>query len=180
VAKTSDDMKVALYARISKALDQTPENQLLELRKVAVAKEYIVDGEYVDEISSRDTRPQKEEVLRKIRLGLLDGVVFWDFSRWGRTMSELALDIEEFYESKKVMVSLKEGFDLSTPSGRLVARCLAAFANFERDMNHERTMLGLARARAQGKRLGRPPKKRGAVKGTLSTESGAKIVESSD
>lgn len=151
-------MKVALYARVSKALDQTPENQLIELRKYASLKNYEILGEYVDETSSKDTRPKKEEVLKKIRLGELDGVMFTALDRWGRTMSELALEIEEFAETGKQMFSAKENLDLQTPAGRLMARMLAAFANFERDMIHERTMLGLARARAQGKRLGRPRK----------------------
>lgn len=151
-------MRVALYARISKALDQTPENQLIELRKLVVFKNWEVGGEFVDEVSSKDTRPQKELVLRKLRMGELDGVVFTALDRWGRTMSELALEIEEFAESGKQMFSVKEAIDLQTPGGRLMARMLGAFANFERDMIHERTMLGLARARAQGKVLGRPRK----------------------
>ena len=57
-----------------------------------------------------------------------------------------------------MLLSLKEGLDLSTAAGRLMANMLAIMANFERDRIRERTMLGLARAKAQGKRLGRPPK----------------------
>jgi DNA invertase Pin-like site-specific DNA recombinase len=159
------------------ALKQTPDNQLIELRRMAAAKGYEIEGEYVDETSSKDTRPQKELVLNKIRHGEIDGVMFTALDRFGRTMSELALEIEEFAETGKQMLSLKENLDLSTPSGRLLARLLAAFANFERDMIHERTMLGLARARAQGKKLGRPRKyaydahgKRGAVNTPKSDE----------
>ena len=151
-------MRVALYARVSKALGQTPENQLLELRAWAERAKAEVEGVYIDEISSKDTRPKKEEILKKLRMHQLDGVVFWKFDRWGRTMQELINDIQEFAEMGWLMISTTEGFDLSTPSGRLLAHLLAAFANFERDMIHERTMLGLARARAQGKRLGRPRK----------------------
>lgn len=152
-------MKVALYARVSKALDQNPENQLLELRKWASATNAEVEGEYVDEISSKDTRPAKEEVLKKLRLGIIDGVVFFALDRWGRTMSELVLELEEFSKSNKSMISLKEGIDLSTAAGRMFANILASMANFERDRIRERTLLGLARAKAQGKKLGRPFKK---------------------
>jgi DNA invertase Pin-like site-specific DNA recombinase len=148
-------MKVALYARVSKALDQNPENQLIELRKWAVASNNEVVGEFVDEISSKDTRPQKEEVLKKLRLGEYDGVAFWSLDRWGRTMSELVFEIEEF-AGKKQIISLKEGIDLTTAAGRLSAHIFAAMANFERDRIRERTLLGLARAKAQGKKLGRP------------------------
>lgn len=151
-------MKVALYARVSKALEQNPENQLIELRRWAIAAGHVVVGEFVDEISSKDTRPKKEEVLKLLRLGEVQGVAFTNLDRWGRTMSELVLELEEFSKASISMVSLKEGLDLSTAAGRLMAHVLAAMANFERDRIRERTLLGLARARAQGKRLGRPRK----------------------
>lgn len=151
-------MKIALYARVSKALEQNPENQLIELRRWATAAQHEIEGEYIDEISSKDTRPQKEIVLRKLRLGEIEGVAFINLDRWGRTMSELVLELEEFSKTGKSLISLKEGLDLSTAAGRLMANVLAAMANFERDRIRERTLLGLARARAQGKKLGRPRK----------------------
>lgn len=150
-------MKVALYARVSKALDQNPENQLLELRKWAKTAGHEVEGEYVDVISSKDTRPQKETVLKKLRLGSIEGVAFYALDRWGRTMSELVLELEEFSHSGKSMFSMKEGLDLSTAAGRMMANVLAAMANFERDRIAERTKLGLARAKAYGKIRGRHP-----------------------
>lgn len=151
-------MKVALYARVSKALEQHPENQLLALRSWAKASGHEVEGEYVDEVSSKDTRPQKEEVLKKLRLGIIQGVAFYALDRWGRNMSELVLELEEFSKSGISMFSMKEGLDLSTAAGRMFANILATMANFERERIRERTMLGLARARAQGKKLGRPTK----------------------
>jgi putative DNA-invertase from lambdoid prophage Rac len=152
-------MKIALYARVSKALEQNPENQLLELRRWAAAFGHEVVGEYIDEISSRDTRPQKEEVLKLIRQGRAQGVAFWALDRWGRSMSELVMELEEFSKAGYIMYSHKDGLDLSTAAGRLMAHVLAAMANFERDRLSERTHLGLARARALGKTLGRPRKK---------------------
>lgn len=149
-------MRIALYARVSKALEQNPENQMIELRRWAANAQHEIVGEFIDEISSKDTRPQKELVLRKLRLGEADGVAFIALDRWGRTMSELVLELEEFSKSDKSMISLKEGLDLSTAAGRMMAHVLAAMANFERDRIRERTMMGLARARAQGKKLGRP------------------------
>jgi len=151
-------MKVALYARVSKALEQNPENQLIELRKWAAAAGHEVVGEFVDEMSSKDTRPQKERVLKMLRLGEIQGVAFYALDRWGRTMSELVLELEEFSKAGISLFSMKEGLDLSTAAGRLMANVLAAMANFERDRIRERTLLGLARARAQGKKLGRPRK----------------------
>lgn len=151
-------MRIALYARVSKALDQNPENQLIELRRWAAASQHAIVGEFVDEVSSKDTRPNKERVLKMLRLGEVDGVSFVSLDRWGRTMSELVLELEEFSKSGKSLISLKEGLDLSTAAGRLMANVLAAMANFERDRIRERTLMGLARARAQGKKLGRPYK----------------------
>lgn len=151
-------MRVALYARVSMALKQNPENQLLELRRWASAAGHEVVGEFVDEVSSKDTRPQKEAVLRMLRLGEIQGVAFWSLDRWGRSMGELVLELEEFSRSGVSLFSMKEGIDLSTAAGRLMANILSSMANFERDRIRERTMLGLARARAQGKRLGRPRK----------------------
>jgi len=153
-------MKVALYARVSKALAQNPENQLIELRRWAQASNNTIEGEYVDEISSRDTRPGKEAVLRKLRLGEIDGVAFIALDRWGRNMDELVLELEEFSKSGKALISLKEGLDFSSAAGRLMANLLASFANFERDRIRERVNLGLARVKAQGKHLGRPKGKK--------------------
>jgi len=150
-------LKVALYARVSKALEQNPENQLIELRRWAIAARYEVEGEYIDEISSKDTRPQKEAVLRKMRLGEIDGVAFWSLDRWGRSMSELVLELEEFGKSGKAMISLKEGIDLSNAAGRMFANIIAAMANYERERIRERTILGLARAKSWGKIGGRHP-----------------------
>ena len=151
--------KIAIYARVSKALEQNPENQLIPLRQWAKNNNYDIEGEYVDEISSKDTRPKKEELLKKLRRKDVDGVGFWSLDRWGRTMSELVLEMQEFSSSNMVLFSYSEALDLSTAAGRFDAYVLAAMANFERDRIKERTMLGLARARAQGKKLGRPKKK---------------------
>ena len=151
-------MKVALYARVSKALDQNPENQLIALREWAKRADCEVVGEFVDEVSSKDTRPQKEAVLGLLRTRQADGVAFYALDRWGRNMAELVLELEEFGRHDWVMMALKEQIDLSTAAGKMFAHILAAMANFERERIRERTMLGLARARAQGKKLGRPRK----------------------
>jgi DNA invertase Pin-like site-specific DNA recombinase len=151
-------MKVALYARVSMALKQNPENQLIELRRWAAASGHEIAGEWVDEISSRDTRPAKEEVLRMIRRREVEGVAFWSLDRWGRSMSELVLEIEEFSQRGWLLFSMKEALDLTTSAGRAFAYNMAAFANYERDRLRERTLLGLERAKTEGKRLGRHPR----------------------
>lgn len=159
--KEQPPLRIALYARVSKALDQDPENQLQLLRTWAANNAYEVVGEFVDEITSKDTRPQKEELLKQLRRKDIDGVGFWSLDRWGRTMTELVMEMEEFSGSQKVLFSYQDALDLSTSSGRLASHVVAAMANFERDRIRERTMLGLARAKAQGKKLGRPRKNSG-------------------
>jgi len=149
-------MNVALYARVSKAQDQTADNQLLELRKWASAAGHNVIGEYVDEVSSRDTRPKKEELKRKAMLGEVKAIAFIALDRWGRTMSELVFEMEEFSQRGVTLISLREGLQFDTAAGRMYANILASFANFERERIRERVMAGLARARAIGKHLGRP------------------------
>ena len=150
-------MKVALYARVSKALEQTPENQLIELRRWAASAGHEVAGEFVDETSSRDTRPEKEKVLRMLRLGEIEAVAFWSLDRWGRNITELVFELEEFSKLGKGLISMKEGLDLSSAAGRLMANMLAVMANFERDRISERSKLGVDRAKAWGKIRGRHP-----------------------
>lgn len=159
-------MKVALYARVSKGEDQTTENQLLELRRWAKATDADVEGEYEESVSSRDTRPQKELLLRKLRLGEIQGVVFASLSRWGRSTSELVQGMEEAQERGWTLVSLKEGLRFDTAAGKAFAGMLAVFAQFERDLVRERTLAGLARAKAQGKKLGAPKGNQNARKQT--------------
>jgi len=150
-------MIIALYARVSKAHQQNPENQLIELRRWALAMNHTVYGEFIDEISSRDTRPQKEKVLQLIRQGKINGVAFWSLDRWGRSMSELVFEIEEFSQKNYLLYSMKETLDITTASGRSFAYSMSIFANYEREIIRERTFLGLARARSQGKIGGRHP-----------------------
>ena len=152
-------MKVALYARVSKHDEQNPDNQLILLREWARNRSVEVFGEYVDRASTRDTRPQKQEVLRLARLGIVNEIAFVSLDRWGRSMSELALELKELPDRGIALISLKEGLNFDNAAGRLYANLLAAFADFERERIRERTIWGLNRARAQGKRLGRPPKK---------------------
>jgi len=151
-------MRAALYARVSKAGDQTPENQIIALKKWAAnsgAEQAVI---YVDELSSRDTRPKKEEVLRLARTKQIDTIVFVSLDRWGRTLPELVQEMRELPEIGVTLISLKEGLNFGTAAGKMYANLLAVFADFERELIRERTVAGLTRARAQGKRLGRHPR----------------------
>jgi len=142
---------------------QTTENQLRELAQweaaMAARPDVRIIDRITDEQSSRDTRPGKERALKLLRTKQADTVVFWSLDRWGRTMRELVLEFDEAIQRGWTLISLREGISLDTAAGKLFAHILAAMANFERDRISERTRAGMARARAQGKHVGRPRKK---------------------
>ena len=83
-------------------------------------------------------------------------VLVWRLDRWGRSVTDLLATLQELEHLGVGFVSLTEALDLTTPAGRAMAGLLAIFAQFEREILRERTRAGLAHARQNGKRLGRP------------------------
>jgi len=83
-------------------------------------------------------------------------VLVWRLDRWGRSVTDLLATLQELEHLGVGFVSLTEALDLTTPAGRAMAGLLAIFAEFEREILRERTRSGLAQARLNGKRLGRP------------------------
>ena len=73
-----------------------------------------------------------------------------------KSLQELVSEIKELYEKGVKFIAMRDNIDLSNPQGRLQFNIIAVFAEFERDLIQQRTLDGLARARAQGKTLGRP------------------------
>ena len=84
-----------------------------------------------------------------------EAVVCWRLDRLGRNLRHLVMLLDDWQSRGVAFVTLGEGIDTSTPAGRLVAGVLGSIAEFERARIQERIMAGLARARAQGTRLGR-------------------------
>ena len=155
--------KAALYARVSKPEDQTPDNQLIALRDYAQRRGLEVVKEYVDEISAtRDVRPNLEQLKRDARANRFAIVLAVRIDRIGRSLIDLETTFQEWDRYNVGFITTEQdGIDTTTPSGRLIRQVLGAVAQFERELISERTKAGLRRARAEGKRLGRPPKKRG-------------------
>jgi DNA invertase Pin-like site-specific DNA recombinase len=151
-------MKAAIYARVSTSNgSQTCENQLLELRRYCDARGWAVHAEYTDEMSgAKDRRPGLDRLLLDARRAKFQVVVRWALDRIGRDLKHLLALLEDLQSLNIPFVSLKEGLDLGLASGRLQLAILAALSQFERERLKERTIAGLDRARAQGKRLGRP------------------------
>jgi DNA invertase Pin-like site-specific DNA recombinase len=150
-------MTAALYARVS-TTDQTCENQLLELRKYCLARGWQIGREFVDHgvSGSKDRRPALDELAADARRRRFDVLVCWRLDRLGRNLRHLILMLDELQAVGVAFVSLSEGIDATTPAGRLQLHVLGAIAEFERDRIRERVVAGLDRAKAQGRRLGRP------------------------
>jgi DNA invertase Pin-like site-specific DNA recombinase len=114
--------------------------------------------EYVDRgiSAAKDRRPALDAMLTAARRRKVDVVVCWRLDRLGRNLRHLVVLLEELQTLGVAFISLNEGIDATTPAGRLQMAVLGAIAQFERERIAERVKAGLARARAQGKRLGRP------------------------
>lgn len=150
-------MKVAIYVRVSR-IDLHPENQILELEQYAKAMnwDYIV---FEEKESTRKSRPIKKEVLNKAFQKEFDKILVYKLDRWARSLQELIYDLSMLSQHKVSFQSLKESITLDDdPRNMLMIHMLGAFAEFERAMIRERTMAGLARARAEGRIGGRPRK----------------------
>lgn len=146
--------RYALYARVSTD-EQNTEQQVDRLTDFARSKGWSFDI-FTEVESSRKTRPVKQELLKALRRRNYAGVVIWKLDRWARSSTELVLEIQELHDLGLTFISLSDGIDLSTATGRLQFQILSAFAEFERNLISERTKEGLRRAVKNGKKLGRP------------------------
>ncbi|MFH2203106.1 MAG: recombinase family protein [Elusimicrobiota bacterium] len=152
--------RTAIYARVSSKKDQTPENQLLELRRYAEARGWTIFEEFVDHgvSGAKDSRPALNRLMDAARKRKIDRILVSRFDRFGRSVKHLILSLEEFRTLGVEFTSLADNIDTATPMGRMAFTMIAAVAQFERELIRERIHSGLRRARAQGKRLGRPRK----------------------
>src|SRR5688572_21564317 len=149
-------MRAAIYARVS-TFEQEPENQLQELRRYVEARGWT-GIEFVDRgvSGAKDKRPALDALVQDAKRRRFDVLVCWRLDRLGRNLRHLVTLLEDLQAVGVAFVSLGEGIDCTTPAGKLQLHILAALAEFERERIRERVMAGLQRARAQGKRLGRP------------------------
>jgi len=149
--------RVALYARVSTLLGQSPEMQLVELREYAARRGWHVIGEYVDRASGiKESRPALNRLMTNARRRKFDMIAVWKIDRFGRSLKHLVNALAELEAVGVAFVSLRDNLDLSTPAGRLMFQIIAAMAEFERALIQERVRAGLRNARQRGKRLGRP------------------------
>ena len=150
--------RVVIYARVSTA-EQTTENQLQELRTVADRHGWEVIEEFVDNgvSGAKASRPAFDRLLQGVVRKDFDLIMSWSVDRLGRSLRHLVDFLGDIHEKGIDLYLHQQGLDTSTPSGKALFQMLGVFAEFERAMIQERVKAGLARAKAQGKRLGRPP-----------------------
>ena len=150
--------KVGIYTRVS-TLDQTIDNQLLELRDHCSKMGWEIVKEYADEglsgTLSRDKRPALNSLIKDAYRKRFDSVVCWDISRIGRSMKELILFLSDMKDRGIGICSVRQGFDTSTSMGEIMFQFVGILSSWERSMIRERTLAGLERARREGKTLGR-------------------------
>ncbi len=151
--------RVAIYARVS-TNGQTVTNQLRELRQVAKRQRWKVVGDFIERgvsgAKGRAQRPQFDKLCQAATRREIDLIMSWSVDRLGRSLQHLVTFLGEIHAKGVDLYLHQQGVDTSTPAGKALFQMCGVFAEFERSMIQERVKAGLARARAQGKTLGRP------------------------
>jgi DNA invertase Pin-like site-specific DNA recombinase len=151
--------RVAVYVRVSTD-GQSVVNQQRELEAVAERHGWEVVAVFSDHgvSGTKEQRPALTRLLHAVARKDVDVVAAWSVDRLGRSLTHLLAILGEL-RAKGVELYLylhQQGVDTGTPAGKALFQMLGVFAEFERAMIIERVQAGLRRARAQGKRLGRP------------------------
>ncbi len=119
---------------------------------VRVYKDHGISG-----TRGRDKRPAFDKLCRDAARREFDVVMAWSVDRLGRSLQDLVGFLSELHALKIDLFLRQQGLDTTTPAGKAMFQMMGVFAEFERAMIQERVRAGLARARGEGKRLGRPP-----------------------
>src|SRR5881392_206496 len=149
--------RVACYLRVS-TTEQTVENQRNDLRAYCKARGWDDVIEYSDTgvSGTRERRPGLDHLMSEVKSRRVDVVVVAAFDRLGRSVRHLVEALELFRHLNVEFISLREQIDTGSALGQAVFTIIAAIAQLERSLIVERVKAGLRRARAEGKRLGRP------------------------
>lgn len=153
-----EKVRAALYARCS-TLDkgQDPELQLAPLREYCQRRGFTITGEYIDNgiSGTKERRPQLDRLLEAARKRQIDMVIVWKLDRFGRSLKQLVMTLEELSSLGIGFISYQDNIDLTTPQGRLMFHIIGSMAEFERELIAERVRAGIENARRKGKKIGR-------------------------
>lgn len=145
--------QVAIYVRVS-SNQQDTKSQEPDLERWTKGQDGSVVW-YRDKVSGTTmNRPAWNKLATAIRQGKVSAVVVWRLDRLGRTARGLTALFEDLREKKVNLISLRDGVDLSTAAGRLMANVLASVAQYETEVRGERVREGQRVARRNGKRWG--------------------------
>ena len=149
-------MRAGLYARVSPHDQQTLPLQRDALRAYVRQRGWSVARQIEDVGSGAAQRLLREELMELARRRRLDVILVWRLDRWGLSIADFVLTLQELNELGVGFVSLSEALDLTPPSGGALVGLLAMFVEFEREIRRERARTGIAQARKQGRPHGRP------------------------
>lgn len=151
-------MRVAIYIRVSTE-DQTAENQLPDCLKYIDAYGHQLVEVYKDTLTGTTTsRPGLQAMLDAGKRRHHDSVLIWRLDRLSRSVKDMLQLIAELQSQHIRLISVRDSLDLDSAAGKLLLHVLASVAQWESDVCRERTLAGLASARAKGKHIGRPCK----------------------
>lgn len=148
--------RVFAYCRVS-TLEQNTENQRREIEAAgfAIRPQRLIE-EYVSGSVAAAERPGFMRLLDRMENG--DVLIVTKLDRLGRNAMDIRKTVELLAASEiRVHCLALGGVDLTSPAGKMTMQVISAVAEFERDLLLERTHAGIARAKASGKRFGRPP-----------------------
>src|ERR1700674_2526212 len=150
--------RAVLYLRVS-TLDQTTANQERELRDLAGRMGCVIVHVYKDHgisgAKGRDKRPAFGRMCRDATKRQFDMVMAWSVDRLGRSLQDLVGFLSELHALRVDLFLHQQCLDTTTPAGKAMFQMMGVFAEFERAMIQERVRAGLARAKSEGRRLGR-------------------------
>ena len=152
--------RAAIYVRVSTD-EQSVENQEAELRATAERIGHEIVAVYRDKgfsgAKGRNGRPGFNAMHRDAARRRFDMVMAWSVDRLGRSLQDLVAFLSELHALKIELYLHQQGLDTTTPAGKAMFQMMGVIAEFERTLIQERVRAGMARAKREGKHVGRPP-----------------------
>jgi putative DNA-invertase from lambdoid prophage Rac len=156
--KDAHDMNAAIYARVS-TTDQTNAIQVAELKDYVERRGWTLARVYQDQMSgAKASRPGLDQLMTDARCRRFDVVVVWKLDRFGRSLVHCVSGIQDLASMGIRFIATSQGLDTdeSNPASKLLMHILAAVAQFERELIHERVSAGMKAARKHGTKTGNP------------------------
>ena len=151
------DKRVAIYVRVS-TKDQSVDMQLNDIEGYSKERGLNIFNIYKDSgvSGTKETRPALGELMNDAKKRKFDMVLVWRFDRFARSTKHLVTALHEFRHLGIDFISFQENIDTSSPLGEAIFTIISAMSKLERDIIAERVKGGLRKAKANGKKLGRP------------------------